>query len=57
MREKIYDILTLLRGAVDDRKKLHTFVNVSKENLQTPVEGLPALKGLNSLPLHIIMTI
>lgn len=50
-REKIYDILTLLRGVVDGRKKLHIFVNVSKENLQTLVEGLPALKSPTIAPL------
>lgn len=50
-REKIYDILTLLRGVVDGRKKLHIFVNVSKENLQALVEGLPALKRPTIAPL------
>lgn len=43
-REKIYDILTLLRGVVDGRKKLHIFVNVSKNNLEKLLESLPALK-------------
>ncbi|GIU70787.1 MAG: ATP phosphoribosyltransferase [Candidatus Nitrosocaldaceae archaeon] len=43
-REKIYDILTLLRGVVDGRKKLHIFVNVKEENLKSLLEELPALK-------------
>jgi ATP phosphoribosyltransferase len=43
-REKIYDILTLLKGVVDGRKKLHIFVNVKKENLDELLSRLPALK-------------
>ena len=43
-REKIYDILTLLKGVVDGRKKLHVFVNVRKENLDQLLKSLPALK-------------
>ena len=43
-REKIYDVLTLLRGVVDGRKKLHIFVNVSRGNLQKLLDSLPALK-------------
>ncbi|RMF30808.1 MAG: ATP phosphoribosyltransferase [Candidatus Nitrosothermus koennekii] len=43
-REKIYDILTLLRGVVEGRKKLHIFVNVKEENLKSLLEELPALK-------------
>ncbi|MGQ9719483.1 MAG: ATP phosphoribosyltransferase [Nitrososphaerales archaeon] len=50
-REKIYDILTLLKGAVDGRKKLHIFVNVSKENLQKLLKQLPALKRPTISPL------
>jgi ATP phosphoribosyltransferase len=44
-REKIYDILTLLKGVVDSEKKLHIFVNVREENLDDLVKSLPALKG------------
>jgi len=44
-REKIYDILTLLRGVVDGRKKLHIFVNVKEENLKELMDQLPALKS------------
>jgi ATP phosphoribosyltransferase len=43
-REKIYDILTLLKGVVDGRKKLHIFVNVKEEDLERLVNELPALK-------------
>ncbi len=43
-REKIYDILTLLKGVVEGRKKLHIFVNVKKENLDALLSILPALK-------------
>jgi ATP phosphoribosyltransferase len=50
-REKIYDILTLLRGVVDGRKKLHIFVNVSEENLQRLLESLPALRRPTISPL------
>lgn len=44
-REKIYDILTLIKGVVDGRKKLHIFVNVKEDNLQKLIAKLPSLKG------------
>jgi len=50
-REKIYDILTLLRGVVDGRRKLHIFVNVNKDKLQELLERLPALKRPTISPL------
>ncbi len=50
-REKIYDILTLLRGVVDGRKKLHIFVNVHKDNLSNLLRSLPALKKPTVAPL------
>ncbi|MCP8318445.1 MAG: ATP phosphoribosyltransferase [Candidatus Methylarchaceae archaeon HK01B] len=43
-KEKIYDILTLLKGVVDGRKRLHIFVNVSETNLPKLLKQLPALK-------------
>ncbi|MFB5599699.1 MAG: ATP phosphoribosyltransferase [Nitrososphaeraceae archaeon] len=43
-REKITDIVALLRGVVEARKKLHIFVNVKKENLDELLSKLPALK-------------
>src|SRR6187431_103163 len=42
--EKIADILALIKGVVEARKKLHIFVNVKQENLQKLLESLPALK-------------
>jgi ATP phosphoribosyltransferase len=50
-REKIYDILTLLKGVVDGRKKLHIFVNVREENLNQIIAKLPSLKGPTISPL------
>jgi len=50
-REKIFDILTLLRGVVDGRKKLHIFVNVNKKNLEKLLKSLPALKRPTISPL------
>jgi len=52
-REKIYDILSLLRGAVDGGKRLHIFVNVRKENLKELLENLPALKRPTISPLSV----
>ncbi|MBN1683073.1 ATP phosphoribosyltransferase [Candidatus Bathyarchaeota archaeon] len=49
--EKIKDILTLLRGAVDGAKKLHIFANVKKENLEILLVTLPALKNPTISPL------
>ncbi len=43
-REKVYDILTLLRGVIEGRRKLHIFVNVQKRNLNELLDRLPALK-------------
>lgn len=50
-REKIMDILTLLRGAVDAAKKLHIFANVRRENLDEVLAKLPALKRPTIAPL------
>jgi ATP phosphoribosyltransferase len=50
-KEKIYDILTLLRGVIDGRKKLHIFMNVSEENLKKLMKNLPALKSPTISPL------
>jgi len=50
-KEKIYDILTLLRGVVDGAKRLHIFVNVRKENLPKLLQKLPALKKPTIAPL------
>jgi len=50
-REKLMDILTLLRGAVDATKKLHIFANVRRENLDELLRKLPALKRPTIAPL------
>jgi ATP phosphoribosyltransferase len=44
-KEKISDMIVLLRGIVEARKKLHIFVNVNKENLEKLLKILPSLKG------------
>jgi ATP phosphoribosyltransferase len=43
-REKIADMVALLKGVVEARKKLHIFVNVKKENLDSLLASMPALK-------------
>jgi ATP phosphoribosyltransferase len=43
-REKISDMVALLKGVVEGRKKLHIFVNVKKENLRELLATMPALK-------------
>ncbi len=49
--EKIYDILTLLKGVVDGSKRIHIFVNVKKANIQRLLTELPALKNPTISPL------
>jgi ATP phosphoribosyltransferase len=44
-KEKISDMIVLLKGVVEARKKLHIFVNVNKENLEELLKILPSLKG------------
>ena len=43
-REKIKDILVLLKGVIEARKKLHIFMNIREENLNKVLLELPALK-------------
>lgn len=50
-KEKIYDILTLLKGVVDGSKRIHIFVNVKKTNLQKMLVELPALRNPTVAPL------
>ncbi|MCW3982695.1 MAG: ATP phosphoribosyltransferase [Candidatus Bathyarchaeota archaeon] len=50
-REKIFDIVALLKGVVDGSKRIHIFVNVKKENLQKLLTELPALKNPTISPL------
>lgn len=44
-KEKIIDMIVLLKGVVEARKKLHIFVNVEKDNLKELLNILPSLKG------------
>jgi ATP phosphoribosyltransferase len=50
-REKIADMIALIRGVVEGRKKLHIFVNVKKEKLEMLLKELPALKKPTVSPL------
>ena len=43
-REKIFDIVTLMRGAVHGRKYLHVYLNVKEENLKKLLAQMPSLK-------------
>ncbi|HEX9261228.1 MAG TPA: ATP phosphoribosyltransferase, partial [Candidatus Bathyarchaeia archaeon] len=50
-KEKICDIMTLLKGVVDGSKRIHIFVNVKRANLQKLLTDLPALKNPTISPL------
>ena len=50
-KEKICDIMTLLKGVVDGSKRIHIFVNVKKANLQKLLTDLPALRNPTIAPL------
>jgi ATP phosphoribosyltransferase len=50
-KEKMLDILTLLKGVVDGSKRIHIFVNVRKANLRKLLTELPALKNPTIAPL------
>lgn len=50
-RESILDILSLFRGVVEGRRKLHIFINVREENLNRLIRELPALKSPTISPL------
>ncbi|MDC8438092.1 MAG: ATP phosphoribosyltransferase [Candidatus Nitrosotenuis sp.] len=50
-REKIYDILTVMRGAVQGRKYLHIYLNVEAKNLSKLLSSLPSLKRPTVSPL------
>src|SRR4030066_1667394 len=50
-KEKICDIMTLLKGVVDGSKRIHIFVNVKKANLHKLLTDLPALKNPTIAPL------
>jgi ATP phosphoribosyltransferase len=42
--EKMADMVALLKGVVEARKKFHIFVNVKEENLKLLLQCLPALR-------------
>ena len=50
-REKIFDIVTMLRGAVHGRKYLHIYLNVEAKNLDLLLRQIPSLKKPTISPL------
>jgi len=50
-REKIFDIVTLMRGAVQGRKYLHIYLNVKEENLKRLLNEVSSLKKPTISPL------
>ena len=50
-REKIFDIITLMRGAVHGKKYLHIYLNVEEKNLQKLLSQMPSLKRPTLSPL------
>lgn len=50
-REKIYDIVTLMRGAVQGRKFLHIYLNVEEKNLKKLLSQVSSLKKPTISPL------
>jgi ATP phosphoribosyltransferase len=50
-RGKIFDIVTLMRGAVIGRKYLHIYLNVEEKNLKKLLQEIPSLKKPTLSPL------
>lgn len=50
-REKIFDIVTMMRGAVHGRKYLHIYLNVKEENLKRLLSEVSSLKKPTVSPL------
>lgn len=50
-REKIFDIVTLMKGAVRGRKYLHIYLNVKEKNLKQLLKQIPSLKRPTISPL------
>jgi ATP phosphoribosyltransferase len=50
-REKIFDIVTLMRGAVHGKKFLHIYLNVEEKNLKKLLTQMPSLKKPTISPL------
>ncbi len=52
-REKIYDVLALIKGVIDGRRRIHVFMNVKEENLNNILSVVPALKSPTISPLSL----
>ena len=52
-RGKIFDIVTLMRGAVIGRKYLHIYLNVEEKNLKKLLQEVPSLKKPTVSPLSV----
>lgn len=50
-RQKIFDIVTMLRGAVHGKKYLHIYLNVEEQNLNKLLRVMPSLKRPTISPL------
>jgi len=50
-RQKIFDIVTLMRGAVQGRKYLHIYMNVKEGNLKKLLKQITSLKRPTVSPL------
>ncbi|NVM53581.1 MAG: ATP phosphoribosyltransferase [Candidatus Helarchaeota archaeon] len=50
-KEKIKDVMVVLKGVVEARKKLHIFLNIKNENIPMLLDRLPALKRPTISPL------
>jgi len=50
-REKIFDMVTLMRGAVHGKKYLHIYLNVEEKNLKKLLLQMPSLKRPTISPL------
>jgi len=50
-RQKIFDIVTLMRGAVQGRKYLHIYMNVKEKNLKKLLTEITSLKRPTISPL------
>ena len=50
-REKIFDVVTLMRGAVHGKKFLHIYLNVEEKNLKKLLTQMPSLKKPTISPL------
>ena len=50
-REKIFDVVTLMKGAVHGKKFLHIYLNVEEKNLKKLLIQMPSLKKPTISPL------